>query len=331
MLILAAIVALAAHGSVSNAATLTCGSYWDTSLLNEIPDDRKYCRSATMEGQIEPQDVDALKAFLRRDPFVKYLRVHSPGGSVDAAIKIGHIVRSRFISVETAELDTPFGRAQCLSEDYARKELRWELLPPHKNSIGPLELEEAMRRDEEKLKTIKIDPVRIKRFREDCKRWTDCRIEGKCCLSACMLVVVGGISWEVKNIGLHRPSLKDLSPRSYEDVKTALSEAQSRMRNYMSEMGVPDRVFEAMMNVPPDEVRLLDKVSAAALFFGIPNESPALEKYQERRDAYFSPSVYDWVSRECPGKGSDPRWHSHSCIYDALQREFLQRAAKPIR
>jgi hypothetical protein len=327
-LLLLTLITLTSRGDESYAATFVCkeGSYWDTTIHDDMPNDKEYCRSAVIAGEIGTADVSAFKAFLRGEPFVRFVRIQSPGGSVDAAIEIGRLIRSRFLSVSTVELDTASGRAECMSIEYARESLRTELLPRDDRILGPLEESEAIRRDEERLRTINIDPARLRKFREDCKRRKDCRVEGRCCLSACVLILAGGIHWELGNAGLHRPSLKDLSPLAYEDVTAKLAKTQQRIRDYLSEMGVPNRVFEAMMQVPPDQVQLLDQVTASALFFGHRNDRGAWDEQLKRPGGRLAPSIYDWVIRGCSDAGRD----RGLCISGALQKEFMRRAARPI-
>ncbi len=307
----------------------------DVFWIEGIPTDRPYCRVAIMSGPLGPKDAVAFKEFLRSEPYTSILKAYSPGGSVEAAIEIGRIVRSRFMIVQTARLDTEKNHAQCRSIDHARMALANELIPEGNllpfplgaSHPDPVLAEEASRKQLERIKSLDIDPARLKQFQTDCVRRSDCRVGERCCLSACVLVLVGSVYWDMGNVGLHRPSLKGLGSLGYDETTTRLQKVQQRIRDYLNEMSVPSRVYEAMMKVPPDEIQLLNELSASALFFGHSDNEQAQASYHRNRfGSSMPPSIYDWAIRACPPGGDRPY-----CLIDLVQQEFIKRATRPLQ
>jgi len=101
-----------------------------------------------------------------------------------------------------------------------------------------------------------------------------------CCASACALMYLGGVHWgQGEHIGLHRPTLQDLSEMEFAAAQTALSKANDLVRQYLKEMGNDDSLYDAMMRAPPD-----------GLFVYAMNRS-------------YTPVLDDWLTAKCKKKG----------------------------
>jgi hypothetical protein len=262
-----------------------------------------------MSGLIVPDDVNAFKEWLVREPYTHIVQINSPGGSIDAAIAIGRLIRARFMQAWSEEL-RPIGERGCSYRE-ALETQQWFKLP--------------------------IDDDSIKKRQEICLRQTDCQFENRCCLSACVLVLAGGVERLVGNIGLHRPSIKDFADRSYEDARTALSKGIDLIERYLKEMEVPSGVFTTMMQVPADSVLLLDAPAATALFTGLTRDEARVvfyppdrlsdrdynilrqveARHPEPRAMTIPPSVYDWLRPKC-------EFGVNSCF--EMNKESVRRA-----
>lgn len=362
----------------SDAAIFACTDYYNSDAReahaghHAIPTDRKYCYRAVMVDEIKFADAHAFRVFLRREPYLRVLSVQSPGGSIDAAIGIGRLIRSRFMQVRTETLGTDSQVTKCRSYRYARKELtvkferenncgdwpegwfddrssppdalksskplvifpepdNWaigELKRMRSNSkivkdfeqfFGPGSARKALGCPDPG-KFIAVSSEMFEQFRDNCVKEFDCRVGQRCCMSACVLIALASTHWDFGNLGLHRPTLKDHAVVNYEDVTTQLTRTRQRLRNYLTEMGVPDRFFEAMMEVPQDDMLLLDRSSVCTLLFGTGKGG-----YDDHGCRYLAPNIYDWFTLKCPRESDD------ECnTLDVLDREFMQRATNPV-
>jgi hypothetical protein len=142
--------------------------------------------------------------------------------------------------------------------------------------------------------------------------------------------VVAGADRDALNLGLHRPSLREFAEHTYEDTRDTLLSGQARVERYLKEMEVSGRFFEAMMRVPPDEIRMLDWINATALIAGLPADRELIEERYERPDFQFSPSAYDWLRPKCSQFESDDRQGLGDCLREELQKESIRRAKQAI-
>lgn len=307
-----ALIAPSAH-STTEAATFTCdgdseGPY--PLSIHEIEDvralglplDRQFCSTLNMSGPIVPSDVKSFKDWLRHEPYTHYVKLASPGGSIEAAMEIGRLIRARFMKVWSYYLDPE--EARSCSKRKVVEDLRKRQLP--------------------------IDDASIKERQTHCRRRHDCRFENRCCLSACVFILVGSADRIAGNIGLHRPTLSDFSQRSYEDARQTLSRGRLLIEQYLKEMEISQSVLEAMMQVPPDEIRLLDYLAAPALIAGLTADRKLIEeKYYKRDDFQMAPSVYDWLKAKCVKKGSGDYYSGLGlCLGGELEKEQMRRAKR---
>lgn len=97
---------VACHVGIGHAAEVGCNTYWKEEHLDRIAPDRAQtwwlgqrpttssCRIGFISGEITKGDYDKVVAFYRmHHPFLVTFMLHSPGGSVDEAIKIGRLFR----------------------------------------------------------------------------------------------------------------------------------------------------------------------------------------------------------------------------------------------
>jgi hypothetical protein len=144
-------------------------------------------------------------------------------------------------------------------------------------------------------------------------------------VSACSLILAAGADRGAFNVGLHRPSLKDFSEKGYDDTRNALLRGQLLIEAYLKEMEVPRTFFEKMMATPPDELLLLDRISASALFAGLPADKELIEKRERRPDFGLAPSIYDWLKPKCADSKAFDLW---GCLRNELRRESVKRAKR---
>ena len=250
-----------------------------------------------MSGPIVPEDVKAFKEWLLREPYTHIVMISSPGGSIEAAMEIGRLIRSRFMQVRSYKLEPREDRG-CSPKQAL--EIQQELGKP-------------------------TDDASIKERQAICQKLTDCRVENRCCLSACVLVLAGGAMRWTENAGLHRPGVGDFSDRSYEDVRTTLSRGHRLIEQYLNEMEVSQNVFTTMMQIPPGDMRLLDAVEATTLFAGLPGDKKSYERYEKSPESGFAASIYDWLKPKCDHL---PAWQLEDCLWIEMNKESVRRATR---
>ena len=262
----------------SVAAESTCAfRWWDHSLeyhnLTEYAGaldangKSKLCRSVLISGTIAPGDAAKFEAWLAANPFIRYVYLRSPGGDIDAAMKIGRNIRSRFISTHSERHETERG-TNVLMEHERKEDF------PHVPA-GKL---------------------------------ADCRETG-CCLSACVLILAAGASFEPGNIGLHRPSAKDFAISDYASVRERLENGVKQIHTYLSEMEISPRLYEAMMSVPSDELLLFGEKKALPLMTGMHHDP-------NRPATGVAPSIYEWAKPRCEHESGS--WRIGNCIHHQI-------------
>ena len=103
---LTCILAMAAS---ARAANFECAYYYfeagleATDLVSEGGEldahgKSKLCSTGLLSGTITPDDVPRFQDWLAKNPFATEMRLRSPGGSVDAAMRMGRIIRARFVT-----------------------------------------------------------------------------------------------------------------------------------------------------------------------------------------------------------------------------------------
>lgn len=101
------------------------------------------------------------------------------------------------------------------------------------------------------------------------------------CFSACVFVLTGGLHRVVHGkAGIHRPFSTTTDSRSYEATQKTFRELEQSAKSFLKDMNVPTSLYDEMMSVPPQKLRLLTEQELAR--FGIGQSDPA---YQDNSDA----------------------------------------------
>jgi hypothetical protein len=108
---------------------------------------------------------------------------------------------------------------------------------------------------------------------------------GSKCASACVLILAAGVNRDLEDgsvVAIHRPTYEPnyfagLSPA---EARSKYTQMAKNVRDYLSRMGISDRLFERMMAVPSHEARVLSSRELAE--FGLSGLDPV---HEERRRA----------------------------------------------
>lgn len=95
------------------------------------------------------------------------------------------------------------------------------------------------------------------------------------CYSACVLVLAGAPKRAVDNnskVGIHRPYQIDAIPTTAEIEREKYQRTQREVQAYLAEMNIPTRLYEDMLIVPPERIRLLTAKEIAE--YGLADDDP---------------------------------------------------------
>ena len=102
--------------------------------------------------------------------------------------------------------------------------------------------------------------------------------QGSICLSACVLILAGGTYRELGGtIGIHRPYFPvprtDVSPK---DIASSYERMLQNMRAYLREMNLSEGLADAMLQVNPEQMRVLNRTEMAK--FGLTEVDPVAQE-----------------------------------------------------
>jgi hypothetical protein len=91
------------------------------------------------------------------------------------------------------------------------------------------------------------------------------------CFSACVLALAGASGRAVHGrVGIHRPEPVDMSKISRAESLRRTEQGAREIRHYLAEMGISRRLYDAMVQVPPNDMRILTPAELRA--FGLLRE-----------------------------------------------------------
>jgi hypothetical protein len=110
-------------------------------------------------------------------------------------------------------------------------------------------------------------------------------LEGARCYSACVFVLAGGVNRAAAGgtVGIHRPFSTYVGNRDYQSTQKEYRRTETAIRTYFKEMNLPERLFEAMVLVPPEKIRILSYEELKA--FGLSGTDPVEQETEDATDA----------------------------------------------
>ncbi len=110
--------------------------------------------------------------------------------------------------------------------------------------------------------------------------------DGAACSSACVLVLAGAQVRVVSGsgrVGIHRPYSPTNTSVSLEESQKRFQALSAASRAFLSEMNLPESLFEAMIRVPPERLRFL--TSRELQDFGLEGKDPAYSEVTDNSEA----------------------------------------------
>ena len=104
------------------------------------------------------------------------------------------------------------------------------------------------------------------------------------CLSACVFVLGGATQRVVTGkVGIHRPYSPSARNLTFEETQREYTSLPRAAKGFLSEMNLPEDLFEAMVRVPPETIRILNVAELSS--YGLSRPDPV---WQEVMDANYA-------------------------------------------
>lgn len=140
------------------------------------------------------------------------------------------------------------------------------------------------------------------------------------CHSACVLVLAGAPRRTFFGpVGIHRPYSPDTSPRTYAEAQKRYRELEAATRAYLSDMNLPPSLFDAMVRVPSEEVRILTAEELST--FGLDKLDPVTQELNDATEARkYGLSKQEYLARKAQReKVCTPRYSASQSVEDVLR------------
>jgi ATP-dependent protease ClpP protease subunit len=109
---------------------------------------------------------------------------------------------------------------------------------------------------------------------------------GKSCMSSCVLVLAGAVNRFVdpqSTIGIHRPFSTSNAELTQAQATKRYRDLEALSRTYLKDVNVPDALFDAMVMIPAEEMRVL---SDDEIFkYGLATKDPVEAEMQDATEA----------------------------------------------
>jgi hypothetical protein len=108
------------------------------------------------------------------------------------------------------------------------------------------------------------------------------------CYSSCVLIFAAGVDRRASGkLAIHRPYLQDIEKgKSVEEIRNARANQIDRIRAYLESMEIPMSLLDAIISIPPNEIRILTDSDLQA--YRLTGEDPSYEEYRVNWSAKLS-------------------------------------------
>jgi hypothetical protein len=99
------------------------------------------------------------------------------------------------------------------------------------------------------------------------------------CFSACVFVLAGATqrhAWG--KLGIHRPYSTRTGTIASQDAQREYTRIAQLSKTYLTEMNMPEQLYEAMVRIPPEEMKILSEYEATS--FGLNTTDPVEDEVQ---------------------------------------------------
>ena len=117
------------------------------------------------------------------------------------------------------------------------------------------------------------------------------------CHSSCVFILAGGVRRMLGgNIGIHRPYSLSTEKRDYDSVQREHRRITTLAKAYLEEVNVSPTLFDAMMRIPPERIRILSQSELE--IYGIAETDPIEQELADAAEARkYGLSKTDYLRR----------------------------------
>ena len=120
------------------------------------------------------------------------------------------------------------------------------------------------------------------------------------CLSACIMVLVGApirVLMPGAIVGIHRPYSTRTGNISMDEAQKRYRLLETSTRSYLQEMNMPNGMFDAMINVPSEKIRILSEKELAE--YRLDSNDPAAQEVDDASwAAYYKLTKQEYLVRK---------------------------------
>lgn len=152
--------------------------------------------------------------------------------------------------------------------------------------------------------------------------------EGKC-LSSCVLILAGAVRRSLSNtIGIHRPYLSSTDQRDYRTIQATQRRLSKVVKDYLEEMNVSPSLYDAMVVIPPEKMRLLSESELQR--YGLLEIDPVQQELEDSAEARkYALSKIDYLTRKSEMTATCARYLNNGTIESYVKcRDTVFRAKK---
>ena len=150
-------------------------------------------------------------------------------------------------------------------------------------------------------------------------------LKGKC-YSACVFIAAGGVHRSLnEHIGIHRPYSTRTDNRDFSTVQAEFNRTAAIAKAYLQEMNVSTALYDAMVTVPPEKMRILSESELEE--FGIGTTDPVQQEIDDAAAAQaYRLSKPEFLRRKAKAKTFCPSAGLLQAYEDC--RDKIMRPAK---
>lgn len=118
------------------------------------------------------------------------------------------------------------------------------------------------------------------------------------CMSSCVMVLAGAtFRGHAGRVGIHRPYRVSTAPISASEMKKEFDSWDSDARRFLAEVNVSMRLWDDMVRIPPEKVRILSEEELSGL--GLKGEDPVSEEITDSNNArHYGLSKVEYLQRK---------------------------------
>lgn len=118
------------------------------------------------------------------------------------------------------------------------------------------------------------------------------------CMSSCVMLLAGAtFRGHAGRVGIHRPYRMSTTPISVAEMKKEFDSWNSEAKNFLAEVNVPTRLWDEMVRIPPENVRVLSEDELSSL--GLKGEDPVSEEITDSNNArHYGVSKMEYLQRK---------------------------------